>query len=1211
MFTKEQLEDIGINPDNNPPSPILKGGEDWEKEVIQMLGEDVKIANNSEDITKSSFTVEEFKEWILNPNPRYIYQPTLRAVDSFYKRFDIESSTLHFSDCRPDLIEAFETENGWKFRIIDIKASETMKISHRVQVILYELLLKEFLKEHQIEAEVDSDFAGVWTYKQLEPSLTNIREIKPFIESFLKEDIQRIVAEDEDDLFWHIDFRCEWCEYFDFCNEKAEQQNHISKIPYLPKKSGEYIKQNNLPLTINDMKDFVQTEDFKESFSKSISLKSRIYRIENQLNAFLTDEVIKYGSYSQSMPKGENIALFMTIHKDQVTGAIYAASLYRKNRSDVFDTPSEKAHFIAEQFDDCEEVQDQFIAHLYNILEKIDQYNSGREWMQQKSMQTYFLDNYEFKNLLELLQKALKRPHVAEMAMQLLFYYHNDLVADLEEHPENVISFPAVILTSTISNLYALPASFAYKIEDLAKMIIPDDQYKPTYNRKEYLMSKLSNALKADLIHQIWSGKHPTRVEWLQNELDSRLKVANGVVNGIRQLSKDDLVAWPDKFAFPSYLQLSNTNLSKLAFMTKYEGLLNCLEIRDVRHKPVEERVEEGKSIRLKYLGGNRYEILNFEQFSLMESGSYLMTDESISGEMEQLRFKDMYYKNKFYVPSNANLLYADFSKDNVDTHNATVTLKLSKGNLIPIENKQYILSPRFMDWTSSRVEDCLNELDEVNHPIVELLDNMMGYYKELNDLEDLQLLEQLAQKEQLTENQIEGLKQFVKGNLTNIWGPPGTGKTHFIAAALKILIELYEVEGKQLNILISGFTHFAIENVLLKLNELIENPRVNIAKVDKLSNPKAQHLKLVKTENVFNEMRKLQHNILGMTLYNVQKLYKKGGDLLFDVVVLDEASQIRTADSLLALCRAKKDGRIMLVGDHFQLPPIIKGEYETEESVYNLFDSIYKLVIDQDPHRDLTVMLKYNFRMNEVLCKYSSEKIYENDYTSFNESIANQTIKLDDSHQFENEFISDILDPGYPLVVCVYDGVQETFENEFEAEIITNLTLQLREVLFNENGVLYEAKDELDREFWSKGLSIITPHNAQIRLIQRKLMEADMLPPYTVGTVDKMQGQESDVSIIGYGVSDNELAELEAEFIYSLNRMNVSLTRAKKKAILLISKKVLQPSISLLANDDLTEGIEFISSIEKHVKQFGEVSEYLYGDAEINLYRVKNLTHQ
>lgn len=1209
MSSKEALKNYGIQQKYELPSPILKGGEDWEREVIQMLGDNVSVASNARDITKTSFTVDEFKNWLLNPTTQYIYQPTVRAVPSFYERYGIDTAKLQFTECRPDLIEACPTENGWKFRVIDIKSSEIMKISHRVQVILYGLLLQEFMVEHKVVGEVDFEYGGVWTYKQEKPSMTNLSEITSYIESFLIGDLQRIIIEDVENLFWHIDFRCEWCEYFDHCNEKAVNEKHISMIPYLPKTSGQYIKDNNLPATLYEMNHFINNENFKATFSKSISLKSRMYRMESQINALLSNEVIKYGSYSQSMPVGENIALFMTIHKDQVTGEIYAISVHRKNKSDIFDTPSEKQHFIAGQFEDCETLQDEFIQYLYSVLQLINDYNIGRDWAQKKSLQTYFLDNYEFKNLLELLKKGLKRPHVAEMAMQLLFYYHNDLVADLEEHPDHVISFPAVILTSTISNLYAMPAFFAYKIEDLADMIIPDDKYKPNYRRKEYLMSKLSNALKADIIHQIWTGKHPERIEWLQNELDSRLKVANGVVNGIRKLSGDELVAWPEKFIFPINMELENKNLSKLAFMTKYEGLLNCLEIRDFRHKPVEERVNEGKSIRLKYLGDNVYEIINFEQFSSMESGNYLFTEDSQAGELEQLKFKDMFYKNKFYGPKASTLAYADFSKDQVDVLQGTLRMSV-KGNLQPIINEQYILSPRFTDWTSDRVEACLKELDERNHPVCMLLDNMQEYYRELNGSIDMAYLEQLATKEHLTENQVEGLKQFVEGNLTNIWGPPGTGKTHFIAAALKILIALYEREGKILNILISGFTHFAIENVLLKLNELIDNPNVEIAKVDKITNPKAQHLNILPTRDVFKEMEKPKHKILGMTLYNVQKVYKDGGNQLFDVVVLDEASQIRTADSLLALCRVKKDGRLMLVGDHYQLPPIIKGKYESEESEYNLFDSIYKLLIDQDVDKRVTVMLKYNFRMNEVLCKYSSEKIYENEYTSFNESIANQIMKLDDSYNLDDEFMGELIDPEYPLVVCMYDGIQETFENEFEADIITDVVLNLREMLLNENGELYKTKDELGREFWSKGLSIITPHNAQIRLIQGKLMEADMLPPYTVGTVDKMQGQESDVAIIGYGIADKELAELEADFIYSMNRMNVSLSRAKKKAILLISKKVINPPITLLANDDLVNGIQFITSIEQHAQQYGEKSEYILGDANLTLYRIKNKTH-
>ena len=63
--------------------------------------------------------------------------------------------------------------------------------------------------------------------------------------------------------------------------------------------------------------------------------------------------------------------------------------------------------------------------------------------------------------------------------------------------------------------------------------------------------------------------------------------------------------------------------------------------------------------------------------------------------------------------------------------------------------------------------------------------------------------------------------------------------------------------------------------------------------------------------------------------------------------------------------------------------------------------------------------------------------------------------------------------------------------------------------------------------------------------------------PPF-VDTVDKMQGQESQAVIASYGVSDIETAMSEANFIYSLNRLNVTVTRAKTKCILFISRPLL-----------------------------------------------------
>ena len=130
--------------------------------------------------------------------------------------------------------------------------------------------------------------------------------------------------------------------------------------------------------------------------------------------------------------------------------------------------------------------------------------------------------------------------------------------------------------------------------------------------------------------------------------------------------------------------------------------------------------------------------------------------------------------------------------------------------------------------------------------------------------------------------------------------------------------------------------------------------------------------------------------------------------------------------------------------------------------------------------------------------------------------------------------------------MVVVLDGVWAARENPLEAHLVARLVTGLRGTLRGADGKLYAG----DEEFFRSGVFLVSPHRAQIRLIDRELRRQRMWqrPPF-VDTVDKMQGQEADAVIVSYGVSDPEFAVQEAEFIYGLNRLNVAVTRARANA--------------------------------------------------------------
>jgi hypothetical protein len=90
------------------------------------------------------------------------------------------------------------------------------------------------------------------------------------------------------------------------------------------------------------------------------------------------------------------------------------------------------------------------------------------------------------------------------------------------------------------------------------------------------------------------------------------------------------------------------------------------------------------------------------------------------------------------------------------------------------------------------------------------------------------------------------------------------------------------------------------------------------------------------------------------------------------------------------------------------------------------------------------------------------------------------------------------------------------------------------------------------------------------------------------VDTVDKMQGQEADAVVISYGVADPEYALREAEFIYSVNRLNVAITRARTKSIVYLPAPLLEASAQVLEVPEAARGLSFMRRLVQAVEAQG-----------------------
>ncbi len=249
--------------------------------------------------------------------------------------------------------------------------------------------------------------------------------------------------------------------------------------------------------------------------------------------------------------------------------------------------------------------------------------------------------------------------------------------------------------------------------------------------------------------------------------------------------------------------------------------------------------------------------------------------------------------------------------------------------------------------------------------------------------------------------------------------------------------------------------------------------------------------------------------------------------DVRFDVAVVDEASQATIPSVLIPISKAK---RFILAGDHKQLPPTILSE-DAKELSETLFEKLIKL------YPSKAKMLEVQYRMNEILMEFPSKEFYDGQIKA-DESVRNiSLLDLGVEVSASGNYWDLILNPVEPLVfVDTSEHPQrwerqrkgsQSRENPLEAKLVEEIVQRLLKM-----GIKPE---------W---IGVITPYDDQRDLISSLLPE-----DVEVKTVDGYQGREKEVIVLSF-VRSNKRGELG--FLTDLRRLNVSLTRAKRKLILI-----------------------------------------------------------
>ncbi len=636
---------------------------------------------------------------------------------------------------------------------------------------------------------------------------------------------------------------------------------------------------------------------------------------------------------------------------------------------------------------------------------------------------------------------------------------------------------------------------------------------------------------------------------------------------------------------------------------------------------PLAERLRDGETLRITHLDGDRFRLDASQRDDLPAPDTFpdwIVTEESEDGAIARLSFDDYAWKDRMYAPNNLALALAAVTgvEDPDEAPGAVLTLELKPGRLFraPQPGTAYLLEPRYTDYTVEKVLANLVELDRrPESAFVDLIERPDQTARPLSvDPAIRRRAMELARKHGMTASQLAAFEGILDNGLRLVWGPPGTGKTHFVALSILCLAEAHRAAGKGFRTLLTAFTHAAIDNALRKAADLQESRRIVVGDfpIRKLDDTRLAGMegvqgipsKVGKTGWRWSDSEPV--SLYGGTVWKIRK--GDGADRA-DLVVVDEGSQLRVPEASMVLGGLNATARLLIAGDDKQLPPIIQATYpDPEPGEPALHVSLFECLKEQDPDRRFTATLLENWRMSRTLCSYPAEQIYTPAYGSATPEIAPRRLQLAKPTSGD-ELADALVDPEYPLVIGVLDGVRASAENRLEAALVARAVVRLRHRMQPAPRRRYPDSAEGDDAFWKDGLFVVSPHHVQIAAIRRALAAAREWhgSPF-VETVDRVQGQECEAVIVSYGVSDVESAMNEKEFIYSLNRLNVSITRARTKAIVFLPRPLIEPPMQVYEDDRLCDGVAFMQGLVRFAEHRGQVLRYPQPDAgELKVYRV------
>lgn len=554
--------------------------------------------------------------------------------------------------------------------------------------------------------------------------------------------------------------------------------------------------------------------------------------------------------------------------------------------------------------------------------------------------------------------------------------------------------------------------------------------------------------------------------------------------------------------------------------------------------------------------------------------GSEMTRGDYLSVEVERTTHLDMTHQMRFGMPA------VIFSNHDPKTDRLEGIITYQGGNRLKIT----LRTDELPDW--SRDGKLGVDLLFDNHSYDQMQDAVKMAVTAMDKEENDQIIKVLLgktapgfstqihpyQNERLNELQLHAVQKILAAkDLAIVHGPPGTGKTTTLVQAIKAL----QQQDKQ-QILVVAPSNTAVDLLTEKLaaeglNVLrIGNParvseqlmaltldgklagHAEMKQVKALKKQASEYKNMAhkykrnfgraekeQRKALFDEAHKIMREVGKIEEYLTEDLLTKANVITatlvganhhtlkgrrFYAVVIDESGQALEPASWIPILKAEK---VIFAGDHFQLSPTIKSN-EAARGGFNttLLEKCVKL------HPESVVLLEEQYRMNENIMGYSS-RVFYGDRLTAHSSVRQHLLFPED---LAMEFI---------------DTAGCSFEEKMEGTSATNPDEAV--FLLKHLSSLVEQLSQIYTPDHFPSIGVISPYKQQLTILRELILDYPTLGPYlsriSINTIDSFQGQERDIVYISMTRSNPEGT---IGFLSDTRRMNVAMTRARKKLVII-----------------------------------------------------------